>query len=147
MAPWTVRPGYKTYQSRFGPKYTTAPHFHGISLGRAVKLYVSFQPIHPPVHTSVSPFLLPGFVEYEKNSPREELVLLETKQKGGERRGEETIGPWSSGTTVAGFGAAAGVFAIFMFAEVPRVREDIMKKVPILGEYFDVKVAPEDNPF
>ncbi|KAL1614218.1 hypothetical protein SLS54_009936 [Diplodia seriata] len=71
MAPWTVRPGYKTYQSRFGP----------------------------------------------------------------------------NGTTLAGFGAAAGVFAIFMFAEVPRVREDIMKKVPVLGEYFDVKVAPEDNPF
>ncbi|KAL0259255.1 hypothetical protein SLS55_006760 [Diplodia seriata] len=53
----------------------------------------------------------------------------------------------NSGTTLAGFGAAAGVFAIFMFAEVPRVREDIMKKVPVLGEYFDVKVAPEDNPF
>ncbi|EKG19710.1 Cytochrome b-c1 complex subunit 10 [Macrophomina phaseolina MS6] len=51
------------------------------------------------------------------------------------------------GTTAAGFGAVAGVFAIFFFAEVPRVREDIMKKVPILGSYFNVEIAPEDNPF
>ncbi|KAB2573032.1 Cytochrome b-c1 complex subunit 10 [Lasiodiplodia theobromae] len=89
VAPVTARRGYKTYQSKFGPKYSTAPHFHGISLSSAAKI----------------------------------------------------------GTTAAGFGAAAGVFAIFFFAEVPRVREDIMKKVPILGSFFDVKIAPEDNPF
>lgn len=58
-----------------------------------------------------------------------------------------TLNSQYSGTTVAGFGAVAGVFAIFFFAEVPRVREDIMKKVPILGSYFNVEIAPEDNPF
>jgi hypothetical protein len=46
-----------------------------------------------------------------------------------------------------GFGGAAGFFALFMFAEVPRVREDIMKKIPILGSYFNVEIPPEDNPF
>lgn len=51
------------------------------------------------------------------------------------------------GTLAAGFGGVAGIFALFFFAEVPRVREDIMKKVPVLGDYFDVKIAPEDNPF
>lgn len=47
----------------------------------------------------------------------------------------------------AGFGGVAGFFALFFFAEVPRVREDIMRKVPVLGDYFVKEIAPEDNPF
>ncbi|KAF2145880.1 uncharacterized protein K452DRAFT_283176 [Aplosporella prunicola CBS 121167] len=52
-----------------------------------------------------------------------------------------------SGTTAAAFGGVAGVFALFFFAEIPRVRKDIMQKVPILGDYFVQEIAPEDNPF
>lgn len=63
------------------------------------------------------------------------------------RTGRERTDDANSGTTAAGFGAVAGIFAIFFFAEVPRVREDIMKKVPVLGNYFKVEIAPEDNPF
>lgn len=36
---------------------------------------------------------------------------------------------------------------LFFFSEVPRVREDIMRKVPILGDYFIREIPPEDNPF
>jgi hypothetical protein len=53
----------------------------------------------------------------------------------------------SSGMTAGSFGAVAGIFALFFFAEVPKVRTDIMQKVPILGSYFVVEIAPEDNPF
>jgi hypothetical protein len=53
----------------------------------------------------------------------------------------------SSGILAGGFGGVAGFFALFFFAEVPRVREDIMKKVPVLGSYFNVEIPPEDNPF
>jgi hypothetical protein len=53
----------------------------------------------------------------------------------------------NSGYLAGGFGGAAGLFAIFFFAEVPRVREDIMKKIPVLGNYFVKEIAPEDNPF
>jgi hypothetical protein len=52
-----------------------------------------------------------------------------------------------SGGLAAGFGGAAGFFALFFFAEVPKVREDIMKKIPILGNYFVHEIAPEDNPY
>lgn len=52
-----------------------------------------------------------------------------------------------SGVLAGGFGGVAGFFALFFFAEVPRVREDIMKKVPVLGSYFVKEIAPEDNPF
>lgn len=45
------------------------------------------------------------------------------------------------------FGGAAGVFALFFFGEVPRVRHDILEKVPIIGPYFHREVPPEDNPF
>jgi hypothetical protein len=49
--------------------------------------------------------------------------------------------------TAGSFGAVAGIFALFFFAEVPKVRTDIMQKVPIIGSYFVVEIAPEDNPF
>jgi hypothetical protein len=47
----------------------------------------------------------------------------------------------------AAYGGVAGLFALFFFAEVPRVSQDIMQKVPILGSYFVKEIPPEDNPF
>ncbi|KAF2710916.1 hypothetical protein K504DRAFT_453948 [Pleomassaria siparia CBS 279.74] len=57
------------------------------------------------------------------------------------------IFPPSSGVLAGGFGGVAGIFALFFFAEVPKVSKDIMQKVPILGSYFVKEIAPEDNPF
>jgi len=51
------------------------------------------------------------------------------------------------GGMAAGFGVAAGVFAIFFFAEVPKVRNDILSKMPVIGDYFVREIPPEDNPF
>jgi len=47
----------------------------------------------------------------------------------------------------AGFVAATGIFALFFFAEVPRVRIDIVEKIPVIGSYFKKEIPPEDNPF
>jgi len=49
--------------------------------------------------------------------------------------------------TAAGFGAVAGVFAIFFFSDIPKVRKDILMNIPVLGDYFVKEIAPEDNPF
>ena len=51
------------------------------------------------------------------------------------------------GVTMTGFGVAAGTFAIFFFGEVPKVRKDILQKVPLIGDYFVREIPPEDNPF
>ncbi|KAJ9628241.1 hypothetical protein H2204_009501 [Knufia peltigerae] len=51
------------------------------------------------------------------------------------------------GTIASGFGVAAGTFALFFFGEVPKVRNDILSKVPVIGEYWVREVPPEDNPF
>ncbi|KAL1306550.1 hypothetical protein AAFC00_005240 [Neodothiora populina] len=51
------------------------------------------------------------------------------------------------GTTAAGFGVAAGIFALFFFADIPRVRKDIMQKIPVIGDHWVKEIAPEDNPF
>jgi hypothetical protein len=48
---------------------------------------------------------------------------------------------------MAGMGVAAGTFAIFFFGEIPRVRKDILQKVPVIGDYFVREIPPEDNPF
>ncbi|KAL4912336.1 ubiquinol-cytochrome-c reductase complex subunit-domain-containing protein [Aspergillus aurantiobrunneus] len=51
------------------------------------------------------------------------------------------------GSIAATFGVSAGVFALFFFGEVPRVRKDILQKLPFFDTYLDRTVAPEDNPF
>jgi hypothetical protein len=51
-----------------------------------------------------------------------------------------------AGVLAGGFGGVAGFFALFFFAEVPKVRDDIMMKTP-LASFFKKEVAPEDNPF
>ncbi|KIW95546.1 uncharacterized protein Z519_04131 [Cladophialophora bantiana CBS 173.52] len=51
------------------------------------------------------------------------------------------------GYIASGFGVAAGVFAVFFFGEVPRVRQDILSKLPVIGSYWIREVPPEDNPF
>jgi hypothetical protein len=53
----------------------------------------------------------------------------------------------TSGVLAAGFGGVAGFFALFFFAEVPKVRDDIMKKIPVLDKFFTNEIPPEDNPF
>jgi hypothetical protein len=45
------------------------------------------------------------------------------------------------------FGVTTGIFALYFFSDVPRVREDILRKVPIIGGYFVRETPPEDNPF
>ncbi|KAK3113131.1 hypothetical protein LTR53_009868 [Teratosphaeriaceae sp. CCFEE 6253] len=53
----------------------------------------------------------------------------------------------SLGSMAVGFGAAAGIFALFFFDEVPKVKNDILKKIPVIGDFYVHEVAPEDNPF
>lgn len=52
-----------------------------------------------------------------------------------------------SGGIAAGFGATAGIFALFFFGEIPKIRKDILTKLPVVGDYFIREVPPEDNPF
>ncbi|KAG5302199.1 hypothetical protein I7I48_02457 [Histoplasma ohiense] len=51
------------------------------------------------------------------------------------------------GTIASAFGATAGIFAVFFFGEVPRVRKDILMNIPVIGGYWERSIPPEDNPF
>jgi len=53
--------------------------------------------------------------------------------------------PINSGRIAGGLGVATGVFLIFFLGEVPRVRNDILRRFPFLDSYFDRTPAPEDN--
>ncbi|KAL4764754.1 cytochrome b-c1 complex subunit 10 [Aspergillus foveolatus] len=62
--------------------------------------------------------------------------------------GGYTINDATKFAGIAGtFGVSAGVFALFFFGEVPRVRKDILQKLPFFDTYLDRTIAPEDNPF
>ena len=74
---------------------------------------------------------------------------------------------WYSGITAGSFGAVAGIFALFFFSDVPKVRKDIMQvglqysgevyagvlqntndgkqRMPIIGDMFVKEVPPSDN--
>lgn len=47
----------------------------------------------------------------------------------------------------AAFGGSGLFFLLFFFNDVPRVREDILMKLPGIGEYFHKETPPEDDPF
>ncbi|CZT39808.1 uncharacterized protein RSE6_00018 [Rhynchosporium secalis] len=49
------------------------------------------------------------------------------------------------GMTLGAFGGVAGVFAVFFFAEIPKVRNDIMVNVPFIGKHFIKEIPPSDN--
>ncbi|KAK7206793.1 cytochrome b-c1 complex subunit 10 [Myxozyma melibiosi] len=51
-------------------------------------------------------------------------------------------------TPILGFwGAAAGAGALFLLEPIPRVRNDILSKIPVLGNYWVRPVDPADSPF
>ncbi|KAI9796119.1 MAG: hypothetical protein M1835_004659 [Candelina submexicana] len=47
--------------------------------------------------------------------------------------------------TAGAFGGVFGFFALFFFADVPRVRKDILEKLPVVGEYYHKEIPPSDN--
>ncbi|KAF4806609.1 hypothetical protein CGCSCA5_v014166 [Colletotrichum siamense] len=51
------------------------------------------------------------------------------------------------GVRAGGFGAAAGIAALFYTSGIPRIQKDILQKIPILGNQFVKEVHPADNPF
>ncbi|KAF1810233.1 hypothetical protein P152DRAFT_460737 [Eremomyces bilateralis CBS 781.70] len=54
---------------------------------------------------------------------------------------------WNVSFIGGGMAASLGFFALFFFADVPRVSVDIMQKLPLIGHKFKREIAPEDNPF
>ncbi|CAG9980473.1 unnamed protein product [Clonostachys byssicola] len=52
---------------------------------------------------------------------------------------------FDSGAKSAAFGGAAGVAVLLYVSGIPRVKTDILQKVPFLGKYFITEVHPADN--
>ncbi|KAI4287181.1 MAG: hypothetical protein L6R35_003559, partial [Caloplaca aegaea] len=50
-----------------------------------------------------------------------------------------------SGITAGSFGIVGAVFVLQFFADVPKVRTDIMQKLPVVGDYFIREIPPSDN--
>lgn len=50
-----------------------------------------------------------------------------------------------SATIASTFGVSAGVFLVFFLGEIPRVRNDVLRQFPFLDQYYDRRIAPEDN--
>lgn len=53
--------------------------------------------------------------------------------------------PWYSGLTAGAFGGVAGIAALYFLEGVPRVRRDILQKLPVMGDYWDYEIPASDN--
>ena len=115
------QPTYQTYISPYGPKYV--PH--------TPYLPTSTPSPFPPSH-------LPMLLATDKPTRTKHIPNL---------MGISLPKAIRYGGVAAGFGVAAGTFALFFFGEVPKVRKDILQKVSGIGEYFVREIPPEDNPF
>lgn len=51
----------------------------------------------------------------------------------------------NSSVILGGFGLPAAAGLLLFFGEVPRVRNDILQRIPVLGPYWRREIAPEDN--
>lgn len=51
----------------------------------------------------------------------------------------------NSAPAVGTLTGSLGVFALFFLGEVPRIRNDILRQLPFFDNYFDRRLAPEDN--
>ncbi|CZT06487.1 uncharacterized protein RAG0_12194 [Rhynchosporium agropyri] len=133
VTPWKQSPGYATYKSPYGPKTD------GIALqvqdseklrrldSQALCETVRYTPIYPKrqlLHTR--------FNDSERSCSSMGVICCETDKR-------------HRGMTLGAFGGVAGVFAVFFFAEIPKVRNDIMVNVPFIGKHFIKEIPPSDN--
>ncbi|KAK3938254.1 hypothetical protein QBC46DRAFT_390757 [Diplogelasinospora grovesii] len=52
-----------------------------------------------------------------------------------------------TGVKLGAFGGVA-LFAVIYYASgIPRVQEDILKKIPVIGSYYVKEIPASDNPF
>ncbi|WQF85624.1 hypothetical protein CDEST_10638 [Colletotrichum destructivum] len=51
------------------------------------------------------------------------------------------------GVRAGGFGAAAGIAALFFTSGIPRIQTDILMKIPVLGQTYVKDIPASDNPF
>ncbi|MCJ1341358.1 hypothetical protein MMC09_006654 [Bachmanniomyces sp. S44760] len=127
------------------------PHIRGIGVGRGLKLYA-----------------IPARLPPQSNSPRSPHPPEEDYKRLGDDCNKLCA------TTAGAFGAVAGIFALFFFSDVPKVKHDIMEvrqlyslatpssvgrararngkltvlqKLPVIGDYFHKEIPPSDNPF
>ncbi|USP80785.1 hypothetical protein yc1106_08059 [Curvularia clavata] len=130
----SMRSSYKAYRSPFGPQYVFP------------RIYAGFWVCMEMERRGGG---VTGGVEEEEGwvvqTAVTETQILYTIPKNYHGITVGTVARF--GTLAAGFGGVAGFFALFFFAEVPKVRDDIMKKIPVLDKFFTNEIPPEDNPF
>ncbi|BFZ62928.1 hypothetical protein YB2330_004040 [Saitoella coloradoensis] len=49
--------------------------------------------------------------------------------------------------SLAAWGATAGVAAIFLLSGLPRMKRDVLQKIPFVGGYFINEIPASDSPF
>ncbi|KAK6531591.1 hypothetical protein TWF694_002776 [Orbilia ellipsospora] len=70
------------------------------------------------------------------------------KLKNGPRIGSWTVKSLTRlGVTTGAFGGVALFTALFFAEGIPRVRKDILQKIPVFGSYWIREIPPSDNPF
>uniref|UniRef100_L2GI32 Alpha-glucosyltransferase alg-10 n=1 Tax=Colletotrichum fructicola (strain Nara gc5) TaxID=1213859 RepID=L2GI32_COLFN len=128
---------YPTYRSKFGPKYNTVPNVAGWTVSQVIKLNLNTL-FRSAGHPRSRPKAGAGHgLRFSGATRRWKTTYLES----------QVLTFYFSGVRAGGFGAAAGIAALFYTSGIPRIQKDILQKIPILGNQFVKEVHPADNPF
>ncbi|KAL8964189.1 MAG: hypothetical protein Q9197_006995, partial [Variospora fuerteventurae] len=98
------------------------------------------QPTPPPTRArcNFTPYAQPAMPNIEGHHG-----VATWSQKPNYRTYKSPYGP--NAMTAGSFGVVGAVFALQFFADVPKVRTDIMQKLPVVGDYFIREIPPSDN--
>lgn len=77
--------------------------------------------------------------------PSQAFQTFKHPYMGYDKRARKGANSKNSGITAGSFGVVGLVFALQFFADVPKVRTDIMQKLPLIGDYFIRDLPPSDN--
>ncbi|GKT45429.1 uncharacterized protein ColSpa_05610 [Colletotrichum spaethianum] len=163
---------YPTYRSKFGPKYVLDPFHDPPTYNSATErdAETSIRRKDARTASESSSCEYPSGVEPATADPEFHAVpsFGFTLLRGGMRFGIEAS-EWrkpglpndrvadncdyqdcmltfdDSGTRAAGFGAAAGIAALFYTSGIPRIQRDILMKIPVIGQTYVKDIPPSDN--
>ncbi|KAF6240875.1 hypothetical protein HO173_000667 [Letharia columbiana] len=103
-------------------------------------------PTQPPGHRARASLEIVR-ADRPSNSPLLIPCASPPRERATEWSGMDLLMKGNSGITLGSFGVVGAIFALQFFAEVPKVRKDILQKFPVIGDYFVREIPPSDNPF
>lgn len=73
------------------------------------------------------------------------MSRLAYSQRSAAQVSKELTRRWAP--SLALWGAGAGIMALYVLSATPKIKRELLVKIPVLGSYYEDKVPASDKPF